>query len=136
MKIRQALIEEIEMIKKYDFHITEENLKKCLENELEYVLENDNVEIIGIFRFSLFWQSIPFLDLIYIDEKYRYKGNGTKMMLFWEEKMKLLGYKYVMTSTQADETAFTFYERLGYEKTGAFYPPDQTAEELIYLKSI
>jgi len=58
------------------------------------------------------------------------------MMNYWEEKMKLLGYKYVMTSTQADETAFAFYERLGYEKTGAFYPPDQTAEELIYLKGI
>jgi len=91
---------------------------------------------LAVLRYTMFWQSIPFLDLIFIIDEYRNKGYGRKMMNYWEEKMKLLGYKYVMTSTQADETAFAFYERLGYEKTGAFYPPDQTAEELIYLKGI
>ena len=147
MIIELAQGKDKQKIAKLDSHIPSPRLGECIWNGQVYVLKDDSIKnggqnhrvkdpVVGVLRYSLFWQTIPFLDLIYIDEKYRYKGNGTKMMSFWEEKMKRLGYKYVMTSTQADETAFTFYERLGYEKIGAFYPPDQTAEELIYLKGI
>lgn len=136
MKIRLAKIEELESVHFLDSHITHAMLRKCIENEQEFVLINEEDKIVAVLRYTMFWQSIPFLDLIFIIDDYRNKGYGRKMMNYWEERMKLLGYKYVMTSTQADETAFAFYERLGYEKTGAFYPPDQTAEELIYLKGI
>ena len=50
--------------------------------------------------------------------------------------MVIRGYKYVMTSTQADEDAWKFYEKLGYHKVGGFLPPEQKAEEWIYLKQL
>ena len=78
----------------------------------------------------------PFLDLLYIDEAYRGKGYGSQMMSEWEQSMKIRGYKYVMTSTQADETAWRFYEKLGYRKVGGFLPPEQDADEWIYLKQL
>ena len=93
-------------------------------------------KIVGILRWNLFWQSIPFLDLIYIDEAYRGQGWGSKMMADWEDSMKAMGYSYVMLSTQEDETAKYFYEKLGYHRIGAFLPPEQNADEIMYLKEL
>lgn len=50
--------------------------------------------------------------------------------------MKRLGYQDVMTSTQEDETAQFFYEKLGYTKVGAFFPPGQEAEEIMLKKTL
>jgi ribosomal protein S18 acetylase RimI-like enzyme len=91
----------------------------------------DGEKIVGVLRYNLFWQSIPFLDLLYIDEAYRGCGWGSRMMAFWEENMKAMGYSYVMLSTQEDEPAKFFYEKIG-----AFLPPEQEADELMYLKEL
>ena len=112
-----------------------------------YVLKDDSIKnggqnhrlkdpVVGVLRYSLFWQTIPFLDLLYLDAAYRHQGFGTQMMNRWEETMKKRGYKYVMTSTQADESAWQFYEKLGYHKIGIFLPPEQTADEWMYLKRL
>ena len=56
------------------------------------------------------------------------------MMRKWEETMLVMGYKYVLTSTQSDEDAWRFYEKLGYQRIGGFFPPEQEAKEWIYGK--
>ncbi|MBR5453222.1 MAG: GNAT family N-acetyltransferase [Clostridia bacterium] len=121
-------------IAKLDSHIPIKRLRVSVAEEFVYVLRDDVV--VGILRYSLFWQTIPFLDLLYIDERYRMQGFGRRMMTKWEARMKELGHKYVMTSTQADEEAWRFYEKLGYYRSGGFFPPEQTAEEIIYLKQL
>lgn len=63
-------------------------------------------------------------------------ASGTQMMHEWETAMAIRGYKYVMTSTQADENAWKFYEKLGYHKVGGFFPPEQEAKEWMYLKRL
>jgi len=50
--------------------------------------------------------------------------------------MSVQGYKNVLLSTQADETARFFYEKLGYRQIGSFLPPGQEAEELMYAKEL
>lgn len=134
MTVEVAKAHDIAEIMKYDRHIPQEKLEKCISDGQIYVLRDDSV--VGILRFSYFWQTIPFLDLIYLDENFRRKGFGTAMMQKWENFMKQNGYEYVMTSTQADEDAWRFYEKIGYCKVGGFFPPEQDAEELIYLKKI
>lgn len=125
-------------IEKYDSHISSERLGECIWNRQVYVLKDDSNEntVVGVLRYSLFWQTIPFLDLIYIDESYRGKSCGTAMMNHWESEMRQRGYKYVMTSTQSDENAYLFYEKLGYRKVGSFLPPEQAADEWMYLKAL
>ena len=134
-------------IAKLDFHIHPARLGECIWNGQVYVLKDDSIKnggqnhrlkdpVVGVLRYSLFWQSIPFVDLLYIDESYRGKGFGSQMMSKWEQSVKTCGYKYVMTSTQADETAWRFYEKLGYRKVGGFLPPEQDADEWIYLKQL
>ena len=131
-------------IAELDRHIPPLRLDECIRNGQVYVLrdaamKNDGRQkppIVGVLRYSLFWQTIPFLDLLYIDVGYRGKGFGTQMMNKWEDAMKACGYQYVMTSTQSDETAWRFYEKRGYRKAGEFLPPEQTAGEWLYWKRI
>jgi ribosomal protein S18 acetylase RimI-like enzyme len=133
MEIRLAVSDDKKDILKYDRHIHHNKVGECICNGLVDVL-CDGEKIVGVLRYNLFWQSIPFLDLIFIDEAYRGQGWGSKMMANWEENMKRMGYAYVMLSTQEDETAKYFYEKLGYRRIGAFLPPEQEADEIMYLK--
>lgn len=135
MEIRLAVANDQKNILKYDCHIHPDRMEECIRNGLVTVLW-DGSEIVGILRYNLFWQTIPFLDLIYIDEAFRGKGFGRQMMQNWEEKMLRLGYPHVMLSTQEDEDAKYFYERLGYRRIGAFLPPEQDADEIMYLKEL
>ena len=147
MIIELAQSKDKQKIAKLDSHIHPARLGECIWNGQVYVLKDDSIKnggqnhrlkdpVVGVLRYSLFWQSIPFLDLLYIDKAYRRKGFGSQMMSGWEKDMKIIGYKYVMTSTQADETAWSFYEKLGYRKVGGFLPPEQDADEWIYLKQL
>lgn len=135
MEIRLANRNDQQGVIKYDSHIHPSTVDKCIQDQLVYVL-CDEENIVGILRYSLFWQSIPFLDLLYIDEAYRGKGYGRHMMDHWESVMQTMKYEYVMLSTQEDETAKYFYEKLGYRRIGAFLPPDQDADEIMYLKML
>ena len=135
MEIRLADSKDKQKIIKYDHHIHHNKVGECIWNQLVYVL-CDEKKIVGVLRYSLFWQSIPFLDLLFIDEAYRGQGWGKKMMAQWEDSMKVMGYPYVMLSTQEDETAKYFYEKLGYRRIGAFLPPEQDADEIMYLNEL
>lgn len=135
MAIEVAKNDDLAAILSFDTHIPQERLLRCIQDGQVCVLRIHN-EIMGVMRWSLFWQSIPFLDLILLDEEIRGRGYGRKMMLYWEEMMKNQGYHFVLLSTQADEDAQFFYEKLGYQKTGSFLPPMQQAQELIYSKKI
>ena len=147
MIIELAQGKDKQKIAKLDSHIHPARLRECILNGQVYALKDNSIRnggqnhrmkdpVVGVLRYSLFWQSIPFLDLLYIDEVYRKSGFGSQMMSRWEQTMKLCGYKYVMTSTQADEDAWKFYEKLGYSKVGGFLPPEQEADEWIYLKKL
>ena len=135
MTIRLATAMDLCGIMKYDSHIPRKQLEECVSRGLVYVL-CDGAEVVGVLRYNLFWQTIPFLDLLYMDEFYWGKGFGTQMMGDWEASMLSRGYPYVMLSTQEDETAKYFYEKAGYCRIGSFLPPNQEAEEIMYLKEL
>ncbi len=147
MIIELAQSKDKQKIAKLDRHIPSSRLGECIWNQNVYVLKDDSIQnggqnhrmkdpVVGVLRYSLFWQTIPFLDFLYLDTSYRKKGFGTEMMRLWEEKMAQMGYKYVMTSTQADEDAWRFYEKLGYRRVGGFFPPEQDAEEWMFVKRL
>lgn len=135
MEIELAQPRDFAAVRKYDCHIPSIRLSDCLNNDQIYGLW-DGKKVVGVLRYSLFWQSIPFLDLLYLDEAYRGKGYGRQMMARWETEMVEMDFAYCMLSTQADESGKFFYEKLGYRQIGAFLPPDQEADELMYLKKL
>ncbi len=119
--IRCASMEDYALLRSRDSHIKKEEWIKTIENKREFILFVDN-EFAGWLRYNLFWDEIPFMNMLYLLEEYRGKGYGTLMVKFWEGKMLDLGYDKVMTSSQADEGAQHFYRKLGYKDAGSFFP--------------
>ena len=119
-----------------DKHLSENEFILKVRDRRGYVVFDDGKPI-GIMRYNLFWDNSPFLTLIYIEESYRRKGFGRQAMLHWEDEMRELGYKMVMTSTQADEQAQHFYRKIGYVDRGCLIldnTPLNQPQEILMLK--
>ena len=62
-----------------------------------YVLCIDN-NLIGVMRYNLFWDNIPFMTLINIENTHHGKGYGRQAMLYWESEMRNCGYMLKLLS--------------------------------------
>ena len=131
--IRYADERDFDTLKKYDIHIKESELQKSIDANKILVMFND--EFIGWLRYNLFWDSIPFMNMLYFLEDYRGKGYGTQLVDFWEEEMRNKQYKTVMTSTQSNEQAQFFYRKNGYVDCGALLLSNEPLE-IILSKSL
>ena len=119
INIHYAGDDDLLWLKEHDEHISEKTLKHKIENKEVYVVKN-NGKIIGWLRYNLFWDNIPFINMIYILEECRKMGIGKELVKHWEHEMKQNGYKNVLTSTQSNEDAQHFYRKLGYKEIGGF----------------
>ena len=133
MKIEFATQEDYGYIASRDRHIVEKLIRTKIEQQ-EIMVIRDSNEIIGWMRFGYFWDKIPFMNMIFIDEPYRGQGIGQEVVLKWEEIMRQNGLQEVMTSTQSDEGAQHFYRKLGYRDIGGFVQEDDPFEILLLKK--
>ena len=130
--IRYADFQDFTVLKEYDRHISESELQNSIRAERILVMyQNDN--LIGWLRFGLFWDNIPFMNMLYILDGYRKKGNGTELVSFWEKEMATKNYKRVLTSTQSDEKAQFFYRKIGYTECGALLLAKEPLE-ILFIK--
>lgn len=120
-EIRYAALDDRNFLLSRDSHIKEAVLEDSIKNKREIVLFVDGCYA-GWLRYNLFWDEIPFMNMLYLIEEFRGKGFGTQMVIFWENEMKKLGYNKLMTSSQANECAQHFYRKLGYTDSGSFFP--------------
>lgn len=119
-----------------DKHMSEREFLLKIRDKRGYVICDGNTPI-GVIRYNLFWDEIPFLTLIHFEESYWGKGFGRQALLFWEHEMRELGYKMVMTSTQVDEQAQHFYRKMGYQDRGSLFldnTPHEQPQEMFMLK--
>lgn len=119
MSIRFAIKKDMFEICLYDKHISKDELQNIIQLKRVLILE-ENEKFIGWLRYNLFWDNMPFLNMIYLLEENRNKGYGKTLIKFWEREMKFLGYNTVMTSTQSNEYSQHFYFKLGYRAIGGF----------------
>lgn len=134
MNIRLATEDDISILCLNDKHIVMTELQNLIRLNRIYIAE-DNGEFMGWLRYNLFWDNIPFMNMLYILEKYRGKGVGRKLTGYWENQMKLFGYETVMTSTASDEYSQHFYMKLGYRAVGGFLPKGDPYE-VIFAKEV
>lgn len=111
-----------------DKHATKESLDIKIYGKLGYVIYDNNTPI-GIMHYCLLWDSMPFLSLIYIEQKYRKSGFGKSAMGFWEKDMKRKGFKMVLISAQVNEEAQFFYRKLEYKECGGLILNDCPLEQ-------
>lgn len=121
-----------------DYHIGETVfLRKCRDGNAYLITENENT--VGVLRYSLFWDAIPFLDLLFLTEENRRKNIGRAAMALWEAEMRRSGYRTVLLSTQADEDAQHFYRKIGYTDCGCLLLNDgahKQPAELFFKKEL
>lgn len=117
--MKYAEEKDLSACKMLDSHISDAELawKLC---EHRYYIPSDGETPIGVLRYNLFWDSVPFLTLIFIEESCRGRGYGRMAMARWEDEMRAAGHGMVIISTQADEDAQHFYRKLGYHDAGGF----------------
>ncbi len=132
--IRYANENDLEILMKYDKHIREKELKDSIHNKRILVMFLNDV-FIGWLRYHLFWDNVPFMNMLYFLEGYRGKGYGGQLIHYWEEEMVKSNYKRVLTSTLSNERAQFFYRKNGYVDCGALLLPDEPLE-IILLKNL
>ena len=134
IKIRYANLSDKEILLSNDSHIKENVCEESIKNNRIIVLIIDG-SFAGWLRWNLFWDEIPFMNMLYVLEEYRGKGYGAQLVEFWENEMIKLGYDKVMTSSQANEFAQHFYRKLGYQDAGSFFSFCNDLE-IIFTKEI
>ena len=134
IKIRFATSQDYDYLVHNDRHIKPEVVEKKIE-DAEIIVVLDNEQNIGWLRFNYFWDEIPFMNMLWIEEDYRRKGIGTRLVNFWEIEMQQRDNNQVMTSTLSDETAQHFYRKLQYQDCGSLMLPGE-ALEIFFLKSL
>jgi len=119
-----------------DKHLSENEFELKVRDKRGYIISDGDTPI-GVMRYNLFWDNTPFLTLIHMEESHQGKRYGRQAMLFWENEMRELGYKMVMTSTQVDEEAQHFYRKLGYIERGGIFldnTPLAQPQEMFMIK--
>ncbi len=131
--IRYAKKNDLLYLKKDD-HINRNSLEKKIVNNEVLVCEKSS-KLIGWLRFNYFWDIIPFMNMLYVEENYRHNGYGTELVSFWEIEMYKNGHIKTMTSTVSNEKAQHFYRKLGYRDMGSLLLPDEPLE-IFFMKKI
>lgn len=135
LSIRYVQIEDKEFWYSLDRHLPEQEFVNKVSSKTGYILLDNGIPV-GLMRYNLFWDTIPFCNLLYIKDAHQRKLCGTKLMEYWEADMKAKGYDRVITSTQANEEAQHFYRKLGYHECGGFILEIGEPMELIMTKKL
>lgn len=122
----------------FDKYLPERDFPKKIADKTAYIIL-DEEKPIGVLRFNLMWDCIPFLTLIYLDFSYHRQGYGRKAMEFWENEMVKQGFKMLMTSTVVSEESQHFYRKLGYKDCGCLVldiPGFEQPLEMFMIKAL
>ena len=121
-----------------DEYISDDELTLKIRDQRCYIIKDDDRPV-GVMRYNLFWDLIPFLTMIHFEQSYQGKGFGTKAMIHWENEMRQLGHQIAMTSTMVEETSQHFYRKLGYKDCGCLikdFPPYVETMEMFMMKQL
>ncbi len=130
--VRPANLQDEDYLKG-DLHLKTGLDRKIAAGEIYVMLGNDLY--LGWLRFNYFWDAIPFINLLQIEKAYRRNGLGRKLVQSWEEVMRAEGWKLLMTSSLADESAQHFWRKIGYLDSGALLLPREPLE-IIFQKEL
>lgn len=130
MTVRYANKEDFSLLHAHDRHIRAEELRSSIEAKRVLVISGGN-RIAGWLRYNLFWDNLPFLNLLYLFEEYRGKGYGGQLVRDWEREMRKAGYREVLTSTLSSEEGQFFFRKMGYADCGALLLPNEPSEIIL-----
>ena len=129
--VRLATTADFDFLRSMSIGPTDEQLRAQIRDGRLRVVESD-ARPVGFLKFCILWEELPFLEVIVIREDCRGRGIGTRAVRAWEREMAERSSRFVIVSTQADETAQEFWRRVGYEDCGSLMLPGKPAELFLY----
>ena len=109
IEIRHVRLEDKAFWYSLDKHLPEGEFEQKVVNQRGYVLLVDQNPV-GLLRYNLFWDNIPFCTMLFVAPLYQRKGFGKMLMAHWEQDMKRQGYGMILTSTKWTSRPSTFTE--------------------------
>ena len=117
MIVQPMRAQDRDYVLRVDRHMSADAYDRHVYAKTGYVLWEDGVPA-GLMHHCVLWDSLPILNLIFVEEAYRHRGFASQALAFWEADMKRQGYPVALVSTQVDEGAQHLYRRLGYQDCG------------------
>ncbi|MCX4472891.1 GNAT family N-acetyltransferase [Micromonospora sp. NBC_01655] len=128
--LRVADNRDVSFLVQADLHVGRQELHRVIEaGRVTVAVEDTSIQ--GWLRWGLFWDEIPFMNMLFVLEQHRGKGLGTRLIQHWENQQRAAGCGSVMTSTLASEEAQHLYRRLGYVDRGCLLLPGEPLEILL-----
>ena len=110
------------------------HIKYRLDGMLRIGLEEDGKLIAGLIAYMSVYK-ILYVDTVFVDERYRRRGYGRKLMQEMERQAREKGVNIIRLDTfnwQGTE----FYKALGYEAVGSYSNEEDGFEETFFVKRI
>lgn len=135
--VEQANAGDQAWLRAHDRHIPAVWVDRCVRDR-EYLIARSGGAAAGFLRFTWFWRSIPYMELIHVVEDRRRSGVGTALVALWEAQMRAAGARLLMTSCMADELApQAWHRRNGFQDCGDLrFGLVQPEAELFLVKDI
>jgi GNAT superfamily N-acetyltransferase len=134
IQIRFAQSDDFESVKGLDPYLDATLFSYKITLQQIIVAENED-KILGVLRYGLFWDHIPFINMIMVKESSRNQKIGTKLMDWFENWMIQKHYHSVMTSSLACESGQHFFRGKGYRDCGSLFIEKEGAE-ILFMKDL
>lgn len=128
---------DIGRLKALDAHIEPAWVERCVADG-EYVVAREAGDIAGFLRFTWFWRTMPYMELIMVRAERRRAGVGSRMLAVWEGAMRAQGAELVITSSMADEPdPQAWHRRNGFSESGELtFGHLQPTPEVFFVKRL
>lgn len=134
MEITHATLSDYETLVNNDKHISKEELRNLIISKRVLIAKQEG-DLRGWLRYNLFWDNIPFMNMLYVIEGYRLQRIGQALVSMWEELMHSEGYNVVLTSSLSNEQGQFFYRKNGYVDCGSLLFKGEPLE-IIFRKDL
>lgn len=135
-QVRLANKDDLDQVRSNELGVAPELIELKIERK-EMIVCDDAGQITGILRFQWFWDYLPFINFLWVEEGFRRERRAKRMIQKLEEITHGRNYQRIMVSTQSNETTQDFYRAVGFEDAGGFTMRDQPFELIMikYLES-
>ena len=134
MKILDLTEEQVDYIENKLDEYDENHIRYKLDGRIQIGIVEDDRVIAGLDACMTAFK-ILYVSTVFVDEAYRRKGYGKKLIDEMEERAKALGANTIRLDT-FDWQGKDFYEALGYQPVGSYDNIDDGYSEYFFLKRI
>lgn len=116
-EIRIAELADLSELSVMDHLLDSERVQEKIRRR-EILVCHEGERVIAFLRYSWFWDLLPFINLIWVEEEFRRERLGSLLIEKLAEETQEKNYKMILTSTQSNEDAQNFYRRIGFVDSG------------------